>query len=71
MVPVQQEEIVKMLVLETDEPHPDTKEEKGTFAAIVNRLFQHAGQTHDPPLRIETDMHFVVDDPVSAPRRGV
>lgn len=59
---IQQNETVKMLVLETDEPHPDTVREKGSFGEILDRFFTQAGQEHDPPLGVETDMHFVVDD---------
>ncbi|KAF2718934.1 putative glutamine amidotransferase-like protein C13C5.04 [Polychaeton citri CBS 116435] len=54
---------VKILVLETDEPHPDTKEERGRFSDIFHHLFKAAGYSHDPPLDVETDMHYVVDDP--------
>ena len=53
-----------MLVLETDETHPDTMEEDGGFGKIVDRLFTTAGNNHDPPLGIEVDMHFVVEDEV-------
>ncbi|KEQ90945.1 hypothetical protein AUEXF2481DRAFT_70678 [Aureobasidium subglaciale EXF-2481] len=52
---------VRMLVLETDEPHPDTIEEKGTFGEVFDRLFKTAGDNHDPPLGIETAMKFVVE----------
>lgn len=37
---------VRMLVLETDEPHPDTQEEKGGFGEILNELLTEAGQSH-------------------------
>ena len=53
---------IKLLVLETDEPHPETKDEKGSFGGIFHNLFAEAGQKHDPPLGVETDMHFVVHD---------
>lgn len=56
-------EYVKMLVLETDDPHPDTLQEKGSFGEIFHSLFTEAGDKHDPPLKVDTDMHFVVDDP--------
>ncbi|KAI5238784.1 class I glutamine amidotransferase-like protein [Aureobasidium subglaciale] len=49
---------VRMLVLETDEPHPDTIEEKGTFGEVFDRLFKAAGDNHDPPLGIETAMNM-------------
>jgi hypothetical protein len=55
---------VKMLVLETDEPHLKTMQECGSFGEIIGNLFKKAGEEHDPPLGIETDMHFVVEDPV-------
>jgi GMP synthase-like glutamine amidotransferase len=54
---------IKLLVLETDEPHPETKDERGSFGKIFHNLFAEAGCNHDPPLGVETDMHFVVDDP--------
>jgi GMP synthase-like glutamine amidotransferase len=54
---------VRMLVLETDEPHPDTKESKGSFGDIFSNLFTEAGREHDPPLEVETDMQYIVDDP--------
>lgn len=53
-----------MLVLETDEPHPDDVREKGSFGEILDRFFTKAGQNHEPPLSVETEMHFVVDDVV-------
>ncbi|KAM3425557.1 putative glutamine amidotransferase-like protein C13C5.04 [Cercospora zeina] len=57
------QETVKMLVLETDETDPKTMRERGGFGEIIDRFFTNAGNSHDPPLGIETDMHFVVDDP--------
>jgi hypothetical protein len=57
-------ETVKMLVLETDETHPDTMKERGGFGSVFRELFTNAGNKHDPPLGVELDMHFVVDDPV-------
>ncbi|KAF2215627.1 hypothetical protein CERZMDRAFT_109549 [Cercospora zeae-maydis SCOH1-5] len=56
-------ETVRMLVLETDETHPKTMREIGGFGEIIDRFFTHAGDSHDPPLGTETEMHFVVDDP--------
>ena len=50
-----------MLVLETDEVHPDTKDERGSFGDVLSQLFAAAGRNHDPPLQIETDMRFVVE----------
>ncbi|APA05669.1 hypothetical protein SS1G_02004 [Sclerotinia sclerotiorum 1980 UF-70] len=54
---------IRMLVLETDSPHPEVKENKGGYSDILNSLFKQAGKEHDPPLEIETEMHYVVDDP--------
>ncbi|OLN80979.1 putative glutamine amidotransferase-like protein C13C5.04-like protein 3 [Colletotrichum chlorophyti] len=53
---------VRMMVLETDEPHPDTHKTKGSFGEILHSHFQHAGASHDPPLGIDTDQVFVVED---------
>lgn len=52
---------VRMVVFETDEPHPDTQEEKGSFGDVLDKLFKTAGDNHDPPLGIETKMRFVVE----------
>ncbi|KAK5074273.1 hypothetical protein LTS08_005225 [Lithohypha guttulata] len=58
------QEAVHMLIFETDEPHPETKDRKGGgFAKVFDELFTKAGSEHDPPLSIETSMHYVVDDP--------
>ncbi|KAG8628653.1 hypothetical protein KVT40_002518 [Elsinoe batatas] len=54
---------VRMLVLETDENHPDDKREKGGFGDIFTSLFRSAGDKHSPPLGIDVEMHYVVDDP--------
>lgn len=54
---------VHMLVLETDEPHPETQSRKGSFGDIIHSLFNEAGHAHNPPLKITTSMHYVVDDP--------
>lgn len=53
---------VRMMVLETDEPHPDTHVTRGSFGEILHSHFQHAGAEHDPPLGIDTDQVFVVED---------
>ncbi|KEF63117.1 uncharacterized protein A1O9_01093 [Exophiala aquamarina CBS 119918] len=55
-------DVVRMLILETDEPHPNTMATKGSFGEILDNLFTEAGIKHDPPLGIETDMHYVVED---------
>jgi GMP synthase-like glutamine amidotransferase len=52
-----------MLVLETDEPHPETQDRKGSFGEIIHTLFNTAGSRHSPPLKAYTSMHYVVDDP--------
>lgn len=57
-------ETVKILVLETDETDPRTKKKHGGFGDVFRDLFQTAGRSHEPPLGVELDMHFVVDDPV-------
>merc|ERR1712113_381878 len=54
---------VKMLVLETDSPHPHTLQERGSFGQVFSHVFKTAGQNHNPPLGIDVDMHYVVDDP--------
>ena len=52
---------VRMLVLETDEPHPETVRRRGTYGAIFDELFSNAGKEHSPPLEVETTMTFVVE----------
>ncbi|KAJ1331256.1 glucosinolate gamma-glutamyl hydrolase [Microdochium nivale] len=52
---------VRMLVLETDEPHPDTQREKGSFGEVMDELFKEAGEDHDPKLGIETVMMYAVE----------
>lgn len=54
---------VRILVLETDEPHPETQDRRGDFGDIFRQLFTKAGENHDPPLGIEVEIHYVVDDP--------
>lgn len=54
--------IVRMMVLETDEPHPKSKERRGTYGEILKRHFESAGADHDPPLGVQTDTRFVVTD---------
>ncbi|KAK1623763.1 GMP synthase [Colletotrichum phormii] len=51
--------VVRMIVLETDNPHPDTHAAKGSFGEILHTHFQHAGAEHDPPLGVDTDQKFV------------
>lgn len=50
-----------MLVLETDETHPDTQKEKGGFGEVLNELLVNAGEEHDPKLGIETMMQYIVE----------
>lgn len=52
-----------MLVLETDEPHPETQDRRGSFGEIFASLFKEAGNAHNPPLGVSTKMCYVVDDP--------
>jgi len=52
---------IRLFVLETDEPHRDTKNEVGTFGDVLNKLFQRAGDSHDPSLGVETVMQYVVE----------
>lgn len=54
--------VVRIMVLETDKPHPDTQTEKGSFGEILHRHFSRAGEAHHPPLGIETDQEFVVTE---------
>ncbi|KAH8732877.1 class I glutamine amidotransferase-like protein [Phaeosphaeriaceae sp. PMI808] len=52
---------VRMLVLETDEPHPDTQIERGSFGDILNQFLVNAGEAHTPKLGIETVMQYIVE----------
>lgn len=54
--------VLRIMVLETDLPHPDTQSEKGTFGEIVHHHFSAAGKEHHPPLGVETDQMFVVTE---------
>lgn len=54
--------IVRMIVLETDTPHPDTHATKGSFGDILHSHFENAGADHDPPLGVDTDQRFVVEE---------
>lgn len=53
---------VRIIVLETDEAHPDTHAEKGSFGEVLHSHFQHAGAEHVPTLGVDTDIRFVVED---------
>lgn len=59
--PTMPRETIKMLVLETDTPHPETQQRRGNFGHVFKQLFEQAGDAHDPPLGVETDMHYVVE----------
>jgi hypothetical protein len=52
---------IRMLVLETDEPHPDTQSEQGSFGQVLHNLLEDAGKKHDPELGIETKMQYCVE----------
>lgn len=54
--------VVRMMVLETDEPHPKSKERLGSYGENLHRHFKAAGDSHKPPLDIESDIRFVVAD---------
>lgn len=62
MSPSSSPPVFRMMVLETDEPHPDDEKEKGGLAEHLHRHFVKAGEAHDPPLGIETDQRFVVEE---------
>lgn len=52
---------VRMLVLETDDPHPETQEEIGSFGEVLNEVLVRAGEQHDPKLAISTIIHYAVE----------
>ncbi|KAL2812226.1 class I glutamine amidotransferase-like protein [Aspergillus cavernicola] len=54
--------VIRLMVLETDTPHPDTYSERGSFGQIVHTHFSNAGRAHHPPLGVETDQVFVVTE---------
>ncbi|KAF2682329.1 hypothetical protein K458DRAFT_444043 [Lentithecium fluviatile CBS 122367] len=54
-------EKVRMLVLETDEPHPDTQAKRDSFGEVLHDLLKRAGDEHDPTLGEETVMQYVVE----------
>jgi hypothetical protein len=55
-------EKVRIIVLETDEPHPDDHREKGSLGELMHDHFVRTGEAHDPPLGVETDQIFVVTE---------
>ncbi|KAJ5582719.1 hypothetical protein N7535_001339 [Penicillium sp. DV-2018c] len=60
--PTQSASVIRLLVLETDKPHPDTYSERGSFGQILHHHFSKAGAAHHPPLGVETDQVFVVTE---------
>lgn len=56
------DDVVRLMVLETDEPHPHTQNEKGSFGEILHHHMSKAGEDHHPPLGIETDQVFIVTE---------
>ncbi|KAJ5113786.1 hypothetical protein N7456_002320 [Penicillium angulare] len=54
--------VVRLMVLETDKPHPETYSGGRNFGRIVHEHFSKAGGAHHPPLGVETDQVFVVSD---------
>ena len=60
--PTSDSPLVRLMVLETDKPHPDTASERGSFGQIVHHHFSKAGEAHHPPLAVETDQVFVVTE---------
>jgi hypothetical protein len=71
MPPSNNAKAIDLLVFETDEPHPEAKERKGSFGRIFDDLFEQAGSYHDPPLDVRTTMHYIVDDPKNDKRGHV
>lgn len=55
-------DVVKVFVLETDQPHPNTQAERGSFGQILHHHFCKAGADHHPPLGVETEQVFVVTE---------
>lgn len=60
--PAVHDDYVRMLVLETDEQHPDDHRESGSFGEVLDSVFKKAGDDHDPPLGVETVITFVVEE---------
>ncbi|KAK0620425.1 GMP synthase [Immersiella caudata] len=53
---------IGMMILEADEPHPETSERKGTFAKILHQHFSTVGEAHDPPLGVMSNNVFLVSE---------
>ncbi|KAJ5128528.1 hypothetical protein N7448_002247 [Penicillium atrosanguineum] len=60
--PTQLAPVIRLMVLETDKPHPDTYSKRGSFGQIIHTHFAKAGRAHNPPLGVETDQVFVVSE---------
>ncbi|KAJ5473505.1 hypothetical protein N7475_003071 [Penicillium sp. IBT 31633x] len=60
--PTESAPVVRIMVLETDIPHPDTYSARGSFGQILYTHFAEAGRAHHPPLGVETDQVFVVTE---------
>ncbi|KAJ5927165.1 hypothetical protein N7516_008938 [Penicillium verrucosum] len=60
--PTESAPVIRLMVLETDKPHPDTYSERGSFGQIIHNHFTKAGAAHHPPLGVETDQVFVVSE---------
>ncbi|KAI1810006.1 class I glutamine amidotransferase-like protein [Poronia punctata] len=63
MVPSSHPNKVRMLVLETDDLHPDaTQEDRDGFGHVLGELFKQAGDEHEPSLGIETVIRYIIED---------
>lgn len=62
MVPSSHPEKIRILVLETDDLHPETAQEKDGFGGILGELFKRAGDEHDPSLGVETVIQYIIED---------
>ncbi|KAJ5385526.1 hypothetical protein N7517_003437 [Penicillium concentricum] len=60
--PTESAPAVRIMVLETDIPHPDTQSARGSFGQILHNHFAKAGRAHHPPLEVETDQVYVVTE---------
>lgn len=55
-------ETIRLIILETDEAHPETQDRRGSFGNVLEETFTTAGRQHDPPLGVEAVMKFVVEE---------
>lgn len=62
VVPSSHPDKVRMLVLETDDLHPETQKEKDGFGNVLGELFKEAGDDHKPSLGIETVIRYIIED---------